>query len=692
MQLIRTRRSGVLVALLVAIAATAAAQEAFTPHHVAKLRTVVSAAVSPDGREVAYVVSVPRIPLEQDDGAAWEELHVVGADGASRGFVTGEVNVAAPRWLPDGSGILFLARRTGDEARALYVLPRDGGEARRVVKHETDIAAYDLSRDGRQVAFLARTAAPKARQDLARRGFNQEIFEETLQPMRVWVAPLDADQAAGTARVLDLTGSASVAAWDPKGTRLIVISAPTPLVDDDLMMRRVHVVDANNGQVLAKIDNPGKVGHVAWSPDGAHLALVSAADINDPSEGRLMVVPATGGALKEVLPGYQAHVRGFAWKDADTLLYFAEEGVETAIGAVRRDGTGRRVLVPPGRAPIVTAMDRAPTGAVALVADTPRHPPEVFLLASETSEPERLTDVNPWLASMRFAPQEVVKFKARDGLELEGILIRPLDEQRGQRYPLILTVHGGPEARDANGWRTSYANPGQVGAAQGFAVFYPNYRGSTGRGVEFSKLSQGDPAGKEFDDLIDAVDHLVAVGLVDRAKVGITGGSYGGYATAWGATYFTERFAAAVMFVGISDKISKVGTTDIANEEYHVHARKRTWEAWDFFRERSPIYHAEKSRTPTLILHGTADPRVHPTQSLSLYRYLKLHGNAPVRLVWYPGEGHGNRRAASRLDYNLRLMRWMTHYLKGPAGEPPPPDIDYTAPAKATSPTPQPQP
>ncbi|HUE88853.1 MAG TPA: S9 family peptidase [Vicinamibacterales bacterium] len=678
-------------ALVVAAATAAAAQEAFTPHHVAKLRTVASAAISPDGSEVAYVVSVPRVPLEQEDGAPWEELHVVGADGSSRPFVAGHVNVASPRWMPDGRGILFLARRQSDDTRALYLLPRDGGEARRLATHDTDITAFDISRDGRQLAFLARSAAPKERQDLARRGFNQEIFEEELQPVRVWVAPLSAETGAGSPRVIDLPGSASAVAWDPAGARLMVVYAPTPLVDDDLMMRRVHVVDAASGRLLVKIDNPGKIGQIAWSPDGASLAMVSAADLNDPSEGRLMVVPAAGGTLRDLLPDYAAHVRGLAWKDADTVVFFAEEGVESAIGEVRRDGTARRTLVAAGRGRIVTGMDRGASGSIALLGDTPRHPTEVFLLAPGSGEPKRLTDVNPWLETMRFAPQEVVKFKARDGLELEGVLVRPLDEKRGQRYPLILTVHGGPEARDANGWRTTYANPGQVGAAQGFAVFYPNYRGSTGRGVEFSKLSQGDPAGKEFDDLVDAVDHLVAAGLAARAKVGITGGSYGGYATAWGATYYTERFAAAVMFVGISDKISKVGTTDIANEEYQVHARKRPWEAWDFFRERSPIYHAGKSRTPTLILHGTADPRVHPTQSLSLYRYLKLHGQVPVRLVWYPGEGHGNRRAASRLDYNLRLMRWMTHYLEGPGGEPPSPALDYRAPGAKSPTTAQPQ-
>ncbi len=390
-----------------------------------------------------------------------------------------------------------------------------------------------------------------------------------------------------------------------------------------------------------------------------------------------MVVPASGGALRDLLPGYDAHVRALAWKDGDTLQFLADEGVGSTLGEVRRDGTSRQTLVS-GDALVMTTLDRAGSGGLSLIADTAAHPGEVYVLQPGAGAPIRLTDSNPWLARMRLAKQEVVTFTARDGLELQGILIRPIDEKPGVRYPLILTVHGGPEARDANGWRTGYANPGQVGAAQGFAVFYPNYRGSTGRGVTFSKLGQGDAAGKEFDDLVDAVDHLVRSGLVDREKVGITGGSYGGYASAWGATYYTERFAAAVMFVGISNKVSKVGTTDIPDEEYLVHARKRVWDDWQMFLERSPVYHAAKSRTPVLILHGSADPRVNPTQSLELYRHLKMHGRTPVRLVWYPGEGHGNRRAASRLDYNLRLMQWMSHYLQGPGGEPPAYDrLDY---------------
>jgi dipeptidyl aminopeptidase/acylaminoacyl peptidase len=305
------------------------------------------------------------------------------------------------------------------------------------------------------------------------------------------------------------------------------------------------------------------------------------------------------------------------------------------------------------------------------------HPNEVLMMAHRDTAPLRLTDSNPWLEDMRFATQRVITYPARDGLDIEALLIEPLDYEPGKRYPLILTVHGGPEGHYRNGFVTRYVSPGQVGAAQGFAVLLPNYRGSTGRGVEFSMLSQAGYGKGEFDDLIDGVDHLIDMGLVDRERVGVTGGSYGGFAAAWCSTYHSKRFAAGVMFAGVSNHISKAGTTDIPEEAYLVHARKRLWEDWMFFLEQSPIYYVERARTPLLILGGANDARVDFGQSMELYRHLKILGRTPVRLVRYPGEGHGNRKAAARYDYNLRMMRWLNHYLQGPGGDPPPPELDY---------------
>jgi dipeptidyl aminopeptidase/acylaminoacyl peptidase len=401
-----------------------------------------------------------------------------------------------------------------------------------------------------------------------------------------------------------------------------------------------------------------------------------------------MVGEATGGAPRDLLPGLLGHVTHFQWSGNDSILYVTAAGLETVLSTINVGAGAKPVQSVVGTAgPVFTGLSLSDNAQhAALIGSTLSHPAELFLWSRGSAKTTRRTDSNPGLEKLRLARQEVIRHKARDGLDLEGILIRPLDEQPGKRYPLILAVHGGPEAHVSHGWLTGYNLPGQVAAARGMAVFYPNYRGSTGRGVAFSKLGQGDAAGKEFDDLVDAVDHLIELGLVDRARVGVTGGSYGGYATAWCSTRYSERFAAGVMFVGISDKVSKVGTTDIANEEYYVHSLKRPWEDWKFLLERSPIYHAGKSRTPLLILHGKDDPRVNVGQSRELYRHLKLHNQAPVRLVLYPGELHGNRKAGARLDYNLRAIQWMEHYLKGPGGAMPPMEIDYKDPSATAAP------
>ncbi len=656
------------------------ADEVFAPKHVAKISAVASAVISPDGSHVAYMRYVPRDIMKEESGSSWTEIHVVDADGASRAYVSGKTSVGGVRWTPDGRAISFLTKRQDDEQRSLYVIPLGGGEARKVLEHGASISSYAWSPDGKRVAFLAREVPDKKKEELKKKGFNQQIYEEDWTPVRVWMASVSLDGSAGSQddkpRALELDGHAADLSWSPTGGNLLVSLSPTSLVDDSYMKRRLHVVSVETGKVTARLRNPGKLGASAWSPDGKHIAFITGEDENDPKDGRLRVVSVGGGSHVDVVPSYDGHVSGMVWRDSSRLLFVGDEGCGTVVGEVGRDGKGRKVLLAAGeriwRSPTIAGSD-----TVVLLGESSRHPHEVFLWKVGQGEPRRLTDTNPWLEGMRFARQEVVRHKAKDGLDLEGILVRPLDEEAGKRYPLILTVHGGPEAHIRNGWVTRYSYAGQVAAARGFAVFYPNYRGSTGRGVAFSKMGQADAAGKEFSDLIDAVDHLVAIGLVDKDRVGITGGSYGGYASAWGATYYSHRFAASVMFVGISSNISKVGTTDIPLEMYLVHHRKWLWDDWKYFLERSPIYHVQKGRTPILILHGKDDPRVHPSQSLELYRHLKTLGKAPVRLVFYPGEGHGNRKSAARYDYSLRLLRWMDHYLKGPGGDLPPHEIDY---------------
>ncbi|MCL7961099.1 MAG: S9 family peptidase [marine benthic group bacterium] len=671
-----------LVAAVVVLApqpAPAQTQDVLTEHRVADIQYVGQIAASPDGGQVAYTVIVPREPFVDADGPAWSHLYLLDvATGESRLFVGGEVNISGLRFSPDGGSVLYLSRREGDRNRVLYSIPVGGGESTRLLEHSTSIGSYSLSPTGDRVAFLATDPEPEARKKLREEGFKAVAYEEDVPFSRVWIAQRrSGDEVFAGARRLELDGNASSLSWSPAGDRIAVALAPTPLIDDSYMHRRLHVVDPTSGTVAARIQNPGKLGATAWSPDGSYLAFISGETINDPKEGRLMVADAETGEFRDVIPGFEGHFTLPAWTDARTIRYLADVGSETEIGQVRVDGSNRSVVVGPGDA-VFTSFAVSDDGEVmALAGERYSHPTELFVQVGGSDAPERVTDSNPWLADMRLAPQEVIRWSARDGLELEGILIRPLAEVSDRTYPLIVHVHGGPEAHNRNGWLTSYSRPGQVAAARGIAVLYPNYRASTGRGVEFSMLDHADMGGREFDDVVDGVDHLIAAGLVDSARVGVTGGSYGGYATAWLSTYYSDRFAVGAMSVGISNQISKVGTSDIPDEMYLVHNRLRPWDDWELFLERSPVYWADRSTTPLLILHGTEDKRVNPGQSMEMYRHLKLRGQAPVRLIFYPGEGHGNRNAAARLDYNLRTLRWLQHYLLGPGGEMPDRDLNY---------------
>lgn len=668
----------VLAVCLVAVGSPAWAQGGLTLEQLTELRMAGQAVASPDGRNIAYVSVVPRKVGVDEDGPAWTELHVSDAAGNSRGFVTGKVNVGGVAWSPDGTSLLYLARRQGDDTRTLHRIPLGGGESVPVAKLKTDIRSFSLSPDGRRVALLAQQPESDEARALRQKGFSQKIYEEDWRPVQLWIAEVGNLEA--TPRQVPVEGSVQSLAWSPAGDRIALTVAARELTDDTLVFTRVRIVSPE-GRVLGSVDNPGKVGSLAWSTDGAHLAFISAEDKHDAQQGRLMVTSRNGGAFRDLMPGLLGHVMDVGWRDGNRVMFIAHEGVEARLGEIAADGSGQRTVLPLG-GPIWTGFNVAANGTVALTGNTPAHPSEIFVLDAGGEAARKLTNSNPWLANVRLARQEVIRYTSRDGIEIEGMVIHPLNRRGNARVPLVTVVHGGPESHYPNGWLSSYGQPVQTLAAEGFASFLPNYRSSTGRGVEFSKLGFGKPGMGEFDDVVDGVDHLIETGLVDRDKVGITGGSYGGYASAWGATYYSERFAASVMFVGISDQASLVTTGDIPWEQYLVHMGKWPWEEPELFRQQSPITHAEKSRTPTLILHGEADPRVPVMQSYMFYRYLKLAGQAPVRLVLYPGEGHGNARAASRYDYSLRLMQWMKHYLTGPGGEPPAYQLDYALPAK----------
>ena len=658
------------------------AQSAITVEDIPKVKSVIQTSISPDGESVAFTRSLPRKLYVDENGSNYSELYVVDDEGVERPFITGSVNIKSLQWSNDSKTIYFLAKLKDDKFTSLYQIPVDGGQAQAVMSLKgTSISSYQLSPDNKQLALLAMPAADKSDKELKKLGFKAEVYELGLKNKQLFVVDLAKEDKPLSPTAINIDSYVSDVNWSADSEKLLVKTQPTALIDDRYTKSMWHLYDIANQKVTLSFKTQGKLGDAELSHDGKYVAILGAEDKHDPATGRLFIADTETAKITEWLPNFMGHVVDFEWSHKrNTLNFIANVGTQSFVASIKAGSNKYKKLVDEGQfiATQLSVSDSDKT--LALRGNSAKHPNEVFIVRSKKAK--RLTDSNSWLNDKRFAKQETIRLKARDGVELDGVLVYPLDYKKGTRYPLIMSVHGGPESHDKDGWITNYSRPGQMGAARGYAVFYPNYRGSTGKGVDYSKLGQNDYAGKEFDDLVDFKNHLVDMGLVDSKRVGITGGSYGGYASAWGATKLTEHFAASVMFVGVTNQLSKFGTTDISNEMHLVHARSYPWDKWQWYLERSPIYWAGQSETPLLIMHGKDDPRVHPAQSMELYRYMKVQGK-DVRLVYYPGEGHGNRKVAAQYDYSLRLMRWMDNYLIEGKKDMPDYEIDHAAKLKA---------
>lgn len=655
-----------VVALVIALVVPAAAAPPLSPEDVLSLKTAASAEMSPDGRWIAYTVRVPR-GAKDKPGSDYQELYVASVKtGEIRPFVTGETSAGSPQWHPKGASIAFLSARGEKSKTQVWVIPVDGGEAYAVTDSKSNVSAFRWHPDGERIAYVTTDPETKREKTLDEKGYGFVYFEENLKHRNLYLTAVAAGDAAEPRRLTE-----GITVWDfefdPEGRRIAFGGSEKNLVDYDYMFQKIYVLDVASGEYRRVSDNPGKLGNFAFSPDGSKIAYAGGIAQWDHAVSQAYVIDAGGGDAVNVTPeDLVGHVEWVGWKDRDTVVFLAGEGVWNTLSTVSAGGGERKIILHSEKTGVVFERPSCTTDFrhFAFRGSAPGVPMDVYYWHSG-GKLDRITTLNPWIAERALAAREVIRYPARDGRMIEGILYYPLDYREGERYPLVVDVHGGPESHYSNGWHSGYFQPPQVLAGRGYFVFLPNYRSSTGYGVEIIKTDHlGDPAGKEFDDVADGIDYLVERGYVDADRVGLGGGSYGGFAAAWFSSYYTEKVKAVCMFVGISDLISKRGSTDIPYEELLVHSQKKLEDMWELALQRSPIYYAHKSRSAVLILGGAADPRVHPSQSLEYFRRLKMNDHPAVRLVQYPGEGHGNRRLPGRADVLYRTLDWLDWYVK----------------------------
>jgi dipeptidyl aminopeptidase/acylaminoacyl peptidase len=654
-----------LCIILLVAAAAFAQQQALTPEMVVGLKSAGNVTLDPTGRNVAYTVSAPR-GVDEEPGGNYSELFVISASGpagSERQFTRRPANVSSVQWSPDGKVIYFLSKRKEfNEQNQVYRIAVDGGEAQIVTRAGNGVRQFRLSPDGAWLAYTMTDAATDVEKKAVKIGDDERVVDRNFKHHRLYVQPVNESEAKA------LTGEMTVweFEWSPESRHLVFQASPTPRTDDSYMFKKIYVI-AREGQGMNGMpltETKGKLGHMAWSPDGLQIAFLAGVDEADPTSGSIFVVPATGGAARNLTPDFEGTVNWTGWVNAATLAFIATEKSHTTFNILSPvvGMASLKRIISSGYG-FNSASFSADGKTFAMAMSSFKHPSEVFAGKMVTGKTVRLTISNPELESLRLSGNEETSWTARDGLTITGLLMKPLDYQPGKNYPCLVYVHGGPESAVVEGWTTSYGQWGEMAAARGYVVFSPNYRGSTGRGVAYSKADHQDLAGKEFDDVIDGIDHLIAQGLVDGQRVGIGGGSYGGYFSAWAATKHSARFAAASMFAGIANWVSFTGTSDIPYENSMVHWNMPVFENMEKAWSRSPMAHIKNSQTALLITHGDKDDRVPIGQGWEIYTGMKMLGKN-VEFVIYPREPHGLLERNHRLDFATRTLDWFDKYVK----------------------------
>lgn len=675
----------VLAAAIVA-ASTAAGQaqttRPVTVDDVLDLKGVAAPTVSPDGTRVLYTVRAWEPPSEKEPNQRESRTRVwlvPAAGGPSRQITFGPRGDSQPQWSPDGRSISFVSARgagTGEDAPRpqIYVMRADGGEARRLTDAKEGVAAYAWSPDSRRIAFVSTEARSADETSRARSRDDERVFEGDLRPRHLWV--VDVAEGSTATRVTgdpSFTVDAGPLSWSPDASRIVFSANATGMLRDE--RQDVYVADVAARQVTKISTNFGRDGRPQWSPDGARIAWVADPNTAKPNgdgtpasqvtQSRLVIYDVQAKTIKDASsPSFDLEAGTPQWSpDSARILFTTGQRAYNTVFAY--DVASERYTALTERRTVQLGTQSRDGQVIALLQDSPESPSDVFVTGPDFKTFNRLTTTNPQAASFALGATEVVTWK-NDGWTVEGVLLKPVGFEAGKRYPLLVVAHGGPAGAYVNNYRVGGLEGGQLWAGQGWAVFYPNPRGSTNYGEKFLRANVNDWGGGDYRDIMTGIDALVARGVADPDKLALIGWSYGGYMTAWSITQ-TARFKAAMVGAGLTNLWSMYGTNDIPNVLIGYFGGQAGPERLPLYMERSAMTRIDKVVTPTLILHGGSDERVPIGQAQELFRGLKDRGK-PTELIFYPREGHGITEYYHQKDRLTRIQDWITRYTLGEAG------------------------
>jgi dipeptidyl aminopeptidase/acylaminoacyl peptidase len=631
------------------------APKLLTPEASLNLRSISDLQFSPDGNRLVFVVTEPA----KGERRARHIWIYEKQSGSIRQFTYSAKSDFFPRWSPDGMQLAFLSDR--DEQQQIYAMRANGGEASALTKGKRNVKDFAWSPDGKQIAFLAPDAKTEGEEKKEKDKDDAHVADKEEKHTRLWLLTLDTGEAKA---LTEPKWEVSQAVWHPSGSGLMLGATEHPESDQNtkriFFFRLWETLNGERKEVdsMTEVLAPrGPFGNIRIAADGQRMAFVGCREDGPTPHDLMLAHHGEKGVQNLTGASVDRPVLDYRWSKDGGLLAAVEDGFHTKFIGFTAEGALKDIPAVPANPNAFVVSD---SGEVAFAGQTATTPQELWLW-DRNSTPKQISRLNDSWKQFTLSAPEFYYYKSKSppgGLEIEAALLKPLGYDGKSKLPLIALIHGGP----TGAWHDSIETWGQLLAARGYAVFYPNIRGSSGYGQKFIESNRGDWGGGDYRDVMDGVDDLIARGIADPEKLAIGGWSYGGYMSEWAITQ-TTRFKAAVSGAGLSNLISEYGTEqDPAYDEWFYGVPYEPDKVAGFLNS-SPFVHLKNVKTPTLILQGDADEADPPGQSQELYRGLKRYG-VETELVVYPREPHGFREEKHLLDRLNRILAWYDKHLK----------------------------
>ncbi len=622
------------------------------------LRRVGTPAISPDGTLVAYTVR----ETNWDDDAYETEIWIGDpAKGTRRQLTRGKKSSTQPAWSPDGEWLAFVSDRT--DKRQVYRINARGGEAEALTDAPEGVNGFAWAPDGKYIAFTANEPKSEALKERDKKYGEYVVVDQDHRMAHLHTFEL------ATRRTRQITHGAFVVgafSWSPDSRNLAldhrINSDPT-----NMGSANISVVNVKDGRLRTVVTMEGPDTNPVWSPDGKRLAFQTT--MADPwfyyANTLVAVVPVEGGTAEPLTKGFDEDASIVSWGPPG--IFFSASSRTWAYLYLLEPRTRNITRHAPAERWIGTTFTMsADHTRTAFVGADPAAYPEVYVAPVATMAAQRVSDEGSQVRAWHAASREVVSWASQDGARIEGVLHKPADFRAGQRYPLLVVIHGGPTGVSRPvPYASAMAYPIDIFVSRGALVLEPNYRGSAGYGAAFRALNVRNLGVGDAWDVVSGIDYLVAQGLADKERVGAMGWSQGGYISAFLATHDSTRFRALSVGAGISNWMTYYVNTDI-HPFTRQYLRATPWDDPAIYAKTSPMTYIKSAKTPTLIQHGELDQRVPIPNAYELYQGLQDVG-VPTRLIVFKGFGHGlNKPKAARAAMEQNLD-WFGQYVLGPS-------------------------